>query len=351
MTRIPLEVADLTAGWLTEVLQPLAPGAVVEAVRVGDANSGTTGRARLEVDCPDERVPQTVFVKLAPFSDERRAFVDAQNMGVSEARFYRDLAHEVPVRTPNVLHSSYDDEGRYIMVFEDLLATGAHYPTQDDAGLVSVVDGVIDNFASLHAAFHGSSRFDSGGDLEWIEQRSRGYGAAGMYIEQAAKLIGAEMPSIFHEMVALYVPNDEAVAALLAAGDRTLVHGDAHIGNMFVEPAGVGFLDWAVLGYAPGVRDVAYFVNNSVTTEFRREHERRLIERYCGGIGRNGVHLTFDEAWNQYRLQTITGWIAAVATAGFGSALQPIEIGMRATQRANIALEDLDIVGLFRSVL
>jgi hypothetical protein len=289
-------------------------------------------------------VPDSVFVKLAPFTEDRRAFVDQQGMGIAEARFYEELAADVPVRTPHVFAAQHNAEGHYIMVFEDLVAAGARFPTQNDADLNNTVDGVIDNFATMHAAFSRSDRFADGGDLAWIEQRSRGYGSAAPFVEYAVSQIGESMPSIFHEFVALYVPNADLIAAVLARGDCTLVHGDSHVGNMFVESDGVGFLDWAVLGYAPGMRDVAYFIGNSVSTEFRRANERRLIERYCDGLAAAGVALDIAAAWEQYRLQMVTGWVAAVVTAGFGSALQPIEIGLRATERANIALQDLDVL-------
>ena len=351
MLPIPLDVADLSCEWFSYAFQGHAPGAVVTAVTVVDAHSGTTGRARIAVTCDDDRVPATVFVKLAPFTEDRRAFVDQQGMGVAEARFYNEVAVDVPVRTPKVFWSEHDADGRYIMVFEDLSAAGARYPTAQDSDLVVTVDGVIDNFAALHAAFHCSDRFASDGDLAWIEQRSRGYGSAAPMVEYAVSQIGGDMPSVFHEFVALYVPNADRIAALLARGDRTLVHGDSHIGNMYVAPDGVGFLDWAVLGFAPGMRDLAYFIGNSVSTEFRREHERRLVSRYCDARRAAGVELALDAAWMQYRLQMTTGWVAAVVTAGFGSALQPIEIGMRAVERANTALVDLGVIEVIASQL
>jgi hypothetical protein len=64
--RIPVEVADLTVGWLTDVLQAHAPGATVDAVKVLDRSSGTTGRARLGLTSSDDRIPESVFVKLPP---------------------------------------------------------------------------------------------------------------------------------------------------------------------------------------------------------------------------------------------------------------------------------------------
>ena len=49
--------------------------------------------------------------------------------------------------------------------------------------------------------------------------------------------------------------------ALYREGECTLVHGDPHLGNLFVDSANgdrTGFLDWAMIARAPGIRDVAY---------------------------------------------------------------------------------------------
>ena len=121
----------------------------------------------------------------------------------------------------------------------------------------------------------------------------------------------------------------DCVAELLAAGTPTLVHGDSHIGNMLRQGDEPILIDWAMVSAAPGIRDVAYFVGNSVPPEVRRGHEQELLRRYLAALAERGVEIPYDEAWDRYRLQMVTGWISAVATAGMGDALQPIEIGMQ----------------------
>ena len=83
------------------MLQAYAPGAELHAIDVVEAHAGTTGRARVELTHDDPRLPGSVFVKLAPFDSEQRAFVDQTGMGVAEARFYADVAMDVPGVTPN----------------------------------------------------------------------------------------------------------------------------------------------------------------------------------------------------------------------------------------------------------
>jgi hypothetical protein len=353
MAPIPVEVEDLTAEWLTTVLAAVAPGATIDAVEILDQHSGTTGRVRLRLECDDDRIPASVFVKIAPFTPARRAMVDMVGMGVSEARFYAEVSSGLPVRTPTVWHAEYDEAGRYIMVLEDLTASGATQPTQDEPDSEAFAGQVMDVFASFHAELHGSSRLGPGGDLGWIGARGRGYGggAAAGIIKHAVDTLGADMPPVFHELAELYLPNADRVAALLAEGAPTLIHGDSHIGNFLRQDGAPVLLDWAMVSSGPGIRDIAYYVGNSVPTEVRRNNEQDLVRRYLDALAGHGVDLPFDETWDRYRLHMVTGWISAVATAGMGDALQPLEIGLLATARSNTTIGDLDVVPLLRAAL
>ena len=60
---IPVEVADITAPWLEDVLSARAPGAHVRAIEVADAHSGTTGGARVLLMHDDPRLPRRFCVQ------------------------------------------------------------------------------------------------------------------------------------------------------------------------------------------------------------------------------------------------------------------------------------------------
>lgn len=349
-SSIPVEVAEITAAWLQDVLCAGAPGASIAAIEVAEAHSGTTGRARVLLTHDDARLPRSVFVKLAPFDEGQRKFVEQQGMGRAEARFYSDLAAEVPVRHPRPWYAAHED-GRYVMVLEDLKAIGARYPGTSDPELPAFVEETIDAFAVLHAAFWASPRFAPDGDLAWVERRSRGYGSAAPLVTYAVEQLGDKLPDASRELAEVYLPRADRIAALLAEGTPTLIHGDAHLGNMFAIGTTPGFLDWAMVSCAPGLRDVAYFTGGSVPTDLRRARERELVARYCARLGESGVSLDVDQAWQTYRLHLLTAWIAAVVTAAMGSHWQPIEIGMAATRRANAAIEDHGVADLLRARL
>lgn len=345
---IPVEVDELTPSWFAAVLQR-----DVDRVEVLDRSSGTTGRARVALSGGSD-TPESVFVKLAPFDESQRAFVDQVGMGVSEARFYRDLASEVHVRVPGVWFAETHD-GRYVMVLEDLVADGCTFPSPDDDDVEQRAYDIAEQLAALHAPFWDSPRFEPGGDLDWLARRGTGDGDRGAsLVAMAAERLADQLPESFARIAEQYVAHAADFGAQWNEGPRTLTHGDTHLGNLFADQraGGVtGFLDWAMVGRSPGMRDLAYVLCNSVPTEARRNVERRAVERYCELLGESGVDLGVEDAWRQYRSLAVYGWVAAVATAAMGSKWQPLHIGLGATLRATTALEDLDSMALLEEEL
>ncbi len=166
-------------------------------------------------------------------------------------------------------------------------------------------------------------------------------------------MLGDQMDETFHALADLYLSRSDDIMQLFGDGPGTLVHGDAHIGNLFVDVEGdrTGFLDWAVVCEAPGMRDVAYMMCNSVPAAVREAIEREIVEHYCEQLGTAGVALDANAAWDQYRLFAVQSWAAAAATAGMGSDWQPIEIGLASTRRATAACAHVDSVGVLEQLL
>lgn len=345
---LPTEIHELTPEWCSRAL-----GREVASVEVIDRHSGTTGRARLALE--GDGGPATVFVKLPPFDAAQRLFVDKVGMGVTEARFYRDLAAEIPARIPAVWFADYeagDDGDRYVMVLEDLAAGGCRFPSPTDDDIEHRAYDIVEQLAPIHARYWDSSRFGEGCDLAWITPKGTGRGDGGAeFVRIALDALADRLPDGFVPLAELYLERSRDILALYREGVRTLVHGDSHLGNLFVDGDRTGFLDWAVLGYAPGVRDIAYVLTNSVPTEVRRANEETLIGRYCDALGRHGVDLAFAEAWEQYRLFAVYSWVSATCTAAMGSKWQPEHVGLGGTARATVAAVDLDVLGLLRQRL
>jgi len=342
--RIPLEVDDLTPEWFSEVL-----GTDVTAVDVLDAHSGTTGRAKVRV-ASGGTLPDTLFCKLAPFDSKQRAFIDFTGIGVMEARFYEALGEEVPVRLPRCWYAAVDGRS-YVMVLEDLDAAGCTW-VADPASTVT-------ELAKLHAMFWESPRFTT--DLAWVPERA-GFGegggkgadaarAAGQFIRVALDRFAHEMPPVFDAIGRLYAERTADILDLWDEGERTFIHGDPHGGNLFDDHGRTGFYDWAMCSHSPGMRDVAYYLCNSIPSDTRHAIECDLLDLYRHTLAAQGVTLDAALTAKQYRLFAVYSWVSATSTAAVGSRWQPSDRALAAMERATRAVEDCDSIGLLKELL
>ncbi len=360
-SAIPEEVAEVTPEWMTEVLSPHAPGVVVIAVEVLDAHSGTTGRARLGLTMSGDRgpLPETVFCKLAPFDPRQRALLAQFGIGVLEARFYAELADDVGVRIPAVWHAETGPDGSFIIVLEDLDASGCTFRRGGRADPAERAAATLEGLAGLHARFWESPRF--AGDLGWVPERA-GFGSGGPrdplaiaasahFAQRALDAFGAEMPPAFSAVGTLYRDRTAEILDLFDEGPRTLIHGDPHEGNLFDDGPVAGFFDWAMFSRSPAVRDVAYHCASSLPVEVRRSTEATLLRRYREALASAGVTLDADMVERQYRLFSVFAWVSMASTAAMGSRWQPADVGMEAMRRATAAVDDLDAVSLVNELL
>ena len=208
----------------------------------------------------------------------------AMGMGIREARFYQELAAEVPALTMQSFYSNWSGDGtRYLMVMEDIRARGGRPANGREDRTLEVAEQLMDTLGAMHGRYWNSPRFEK--ELAWLEPFSvrSTYGKA--LVGQALKNLGAQMPAVFTEACGLYVFENEALADLFECGTPTLIHGDLHLGNLFRDREGqVGFFDWALVAKMPGMWDVSYVICNSFSPEFRREHQRALLERYISRL-------------------------------------------------------------------
>jgi hypothetical protein len=99
------------------------------------------------------------------------------------------------------------------------------------------------------------------------------------------------------------------------------------------------------------MRDVAYHLTNSVTTDQRRDIEGELLSHYRHTLAGHGITLDPAHAAQQYRLFTVFSWVSFTSTAAVGSRWQPSEKAIAAMERATRAVEDCDSIGLLQELL
>jgi hypothetical protein len=345
---LPQNPEDITADWLSSALSRDGRSARARSVEVLSAHSGTTGRARIRVDweAPTD-LPQTIFVKLPPSDPTSRAMVVETGMGRREASFYARLAAEVPVRIPQPHFAAWNEDGTaYVMLLEDLDEAGCSFPQARGPDRLACAQSLVSGLARLHAHFWDTPRWQ--GDLAWVDTPMRNDWGR-ILMKAGLEQFHRDMPSHWNELVRRYLDDTDGFNDLIEAGPATLIHGDSHMGNLFVDRGEIGWLDWACFSRGPGMRDVAYFLTNSLDTAFRRENERALLELYRLALAEaGGPERRADEIWNEYRCFAAYSFVSAVTTAAAGSRMQSVEVGQRAMQRLTDAVEDLGTLALFR---
>src|SRR3546814_13677862 len=71
---------------------------------------------------------------------------------------------------------------------------------------------------------------------------------------------------------------------------RTLLHGDTHLGNIYLLPDGrAGLLDWQLVVRGHHMHDVNYIVTTALSIGDRRNHERDLLAYYLDCLKAHGV--------------------------------------------------------------
>ena len=360
---IPIEVGDLSPSWLTGVLRTHAPGVTVASVDTVAAHSGTTGRVKLRLHYQGDRgeLPDTVFCKIAPFDLSQRELLRQFGIGAMEARFYAALGSRLPVRAPRTWHAEADDKGGFVMVLEDLDATGCRYPRPSDPDIGERAASTVEELGHLHGMFWEDPSL-AAGELDWVPERA-GFGGGGgkdpavvaagatRFVKPALAQFSDKMPPAFEAVGTLFVGRAADILDLWDEGERTLIHGDPHSGNLFTDRGRTGFFDWAMFSRSPGMRDVAYYCCNSLPTEVRRRDQGDLLARYRQALVGHGVHLNASLAEQQYRLFSVFSWLSAASTAAMGSQWQPSERAVAALERATAAVDDLDAVGLLHELL
>jgi hypothetical protein len=81
----------------------------------------------------------------------------------------------------------------------------------------------------------------------------------------------------------------------------------------------MGMLDWQAAQWAKGMRDVQYFLINSMQESLLAANERSLIAHYVAELARHGVTLDEEGAWAQYRAYSFQTLMTSVVSLGLGT--------------------------------
>lgn len=145
--------------------------------------------------------------------------------------------------------------------------------------------------------------------------------------------------------------NYRAVARLIDRPPHTVMHGDAHPGNVYFRNGQAGLPDWQAVRRGHPTRELAYTLVTSMTTADRQASERDLLDDYRRALAAGGgPELDRGDLWDRYRQGALYACVAPLITAGMGG-MQAETIAMEGLRRGGAALDDLETVPLLQKAL
>ena len=241
--------------------------------------------------------------------------------------------------------------GRYLLVLEDLpescvFPDTLHPLSTDQASLV------VELLANLHGTFWDRMRQSGRGPLSWLYTPSGDVTSllTGSLMTTSMKRL-AERTTIPVESGRFIAENYRAVAAVIDTPPHTVMHGDAHPGNMYFRDGEAGLLDWQAVRRGHPSRELAYTLITSLTPEDRRTAQRELLDVYRQALAAaGGPDLDREDLWLRYRQGALYAYVAALITAGMGG-MQVEDIAMEGLRRGVAALDDLETVAALKGSL
>lgn len=342
----------LTIPWAQSIVDQHVYGTTVSGVNILAIDVGTTTRVRVNIkhDGPST-FPRYWFVK-SPSQLQRVKIITAlPQLLRTEARFYQELMHSVPVSCPGVLAIQHGWREGTLLVLADITETGATPGLPTDALTPTQAGLVIEQLARLHAYFWDTKNLGTAKD--WLAGSMRrwedriGNCLAMPLMRLGLFRAGKIIPKILHVPTLRYALQRRKVMQFLSTAPRTLVHHDLHPGNFFWYDSKPGLLDWQLVRTGEGISDVAYFLATALTPEVRRKHELKLLIRYRDAILRQGIVIQDNEALLQrYRAHLVYPFEAMIVTLAVGG-MMDLKANLELISRVTAAIEDHDTFTCF----
>lgn len=354
MTQLPRNIDDITPATLNSILidnnARIGSITIKDIKRFGDGNVSTSERAHIAVEyaANPSGLPEHLVVKMT--ADSSAYCTQLHAIYVNEVDFYTRLRPQIDIETPKTAGGFFDPaSNRYALLLEDIAVRGARFTSIKDDYNVENAKSILDTLAKLHSGFWNSPRFAT--DLKWVQSHTQGNVHDLMHglIRQGIRA-EIEKEKFKREFLGRMRVTEEELHRGFTALQRhqstlpqTLLHGDPHIGNVYLLPDGTGGLyDWQISVRGCAIHDITYHIVTSLPIEIRRAQEKALIAYYLDRLGTysDADVPTLDEFWLEYRRACLwgvyIGWLTCPIT-NYGW-----EVNILAHLRVTTAFEDHD---------
>ncbi|KAI0200615.1 kinase-like domain-containing protein [Astrocystis sublimbata] len=338
--QLPTVAGEVTAEWLSSIF-----GLRVDSLEVTQELPGTA--TKLCVTAKNDQEERQLCIKggFNPALIEQMPFIVM--IYQREVEFFNRIA---PMLTHMSLPQAYwagHSPKQGIIVMEDLAARGCQFGNPVETWPVHRVRAGVEQLAALHAKTWGVRP----ADYPWL---TSDYDHALLTLMQTYEAVvnGPDRPPVPN-----YLRDQERVTAVLKKHYRSrnpkfqcLLHGDAHLGNTYLEGDAPRFLDWQMIHIGSAFHDLSYFIGGALTVEDRRAHEWEIVDHYLATLKKCGVRdnlkSTDEDLRNEYRKSFLAGvgWIMCPYT------MQPRDCVHPMAMRYATALDDHKVLMLVESL-
>jgi hypothetical protein len=300
----------LSPEWLTAALGSRYPDIAVTAVSRGPVVSRVATNARFRIECAGG-LPAGLPADLCAKGYYAAAGQAFRHAGEPEACFYRDIVPLARMRTLRCLYADFDPRTRAsVILSEDVVAQGAVFLDALSDYTPDQAAESLAELAKLHAATWQAPALAGVG---WLASRLATYldyrGVDDIRVNFEGP-IGAGVPAEMRDAQLLADTYRALAGAVSEARPWSVIHGDPHVGNLFLDSAGrPSFLDWQLAQRGPWYLDVGYHVASALTVPDRRRAEQDLLRHYLGELGAAGAEVpSWDDAWRGFRRGIVHGF-------------------------------------------
>ena len=329
---VPATPADITAEYLNEVAVSALGGGEVTSVRCTDIGEGTGifGQiARLDLTAigGDGTMPSSIVAKMACIEPANLEIAQMLGLYEREINMFEHVLDDTPIRTPTCHGAVRADDGRFLLLLEDL---SVDYDVGDQVvgATLEQTERVVETLAQMHATWWGKPELAA---MTWLPvPNAPQYLAAVPNIYRAGLAVletewADRVPPAAIDVARSVDPQFEELLHRTAGGPSTLIHSDTRLDNVFFEKDGDGIamIDFQLALQGRAVADIAYLVGTSVPHELGREHWEAILRHWHEAVADLGItDYPFDDALRHYReaaMYFLSGAMSLIGTFDAGN--------------------------------
>jgi aminoglycoside phosphotransferase (APT) family kinase protein len=340
---LPASIDELDIAWFADALRSALPDAQLSGVENEVINWGTATKAlfRLKYHSAGPDAPEQICVKGG--FDAAMAEFGLGTAYRNEAEFFGRIAPHLDIPLPKAWYAGVNvEQDQGIVIMENLAAAGARFGDCTQPWSPDLVAQALGVLAGLHGpTWPSQNRYPWLSTVSPVRDVMEVLFSDQHWESLFADGQGPQIPDTYMDSAKMHAAL-KALWRMEDASECTVTHGDAHLGNTYIDADGrPAFLDWQCVHAAPYMHDVAYFMTGALSVADRRTHERNLLGEYLGRLAASdGPTIGFDHAWQDYRQHTLYGYIWVLTNPK----MQPQERINAMSERHVTAIDDHDSI-------